>query len=101
MSSNDLAVAVRGVGKRYELFHKGSQCTTLGEAVMHTIRHPFQRVERESFWALEDISFDIQVGEVVGIVGRNGAGKSTLLKILSQITDPTCGEIDLYGHVGS
>jgi lipopolysaccharide transport system ATP-binding protein len=55
----------------------------------------------ESFWALNGISFDVQHGEVIGIIGRNGAGKSTLLKVLSRITEPTRGEARIYGRVGS
>ena len=101
MSSSDLAVSVRDVGKRYTLEHKGSKHSTLAEKILHTMRHPFERVDQESFWALQDVNFDIAQGEVVGIIGRNGAGKSTLLKILSQITEPTSGVIDLYGQVGS
>jgi lipopolysaccharide transport system ATP-binding protein len=53
------------------------------------------------FWALQDVSFDVQSGEAIGIIGRNGAGKSTILKILSRITKPTTGRVDLYGRVGS
>ena len=101
MSSSDLAVSARELGKRFILMHKGSRHSTLAESVLHTMRHPFRRVQHESFWALENLSFDIRQGEVVGIIGRNGAGKSTLLKILSQITEPTTGVIDLYGQVGS
>ena len=65
------------------------------------MKQPFKRREKETFWALQDMSFDIEQGDVVGIIGRNGAGKSTLLKILSRITEPTTGVIDLYGRVGS
>ena len=68
---------------------------------LHRLKNPFQRPENETFWALKDIEFDIKKGDVVGIIGRNGAGKSTLLKILSQITEPTSGEVRLYGRVGS
>src|SRR5207237_2404126 len=63
--------------------------------------NPFARAQKETFWALKDVSFDICKGDVVGVIGRNGAGKSTLLKILSGITEPTEGEIRLYGRVGS
>jgi lipopolysaccharide transport system ATP-binding protein len=59
------------------------------------------RLSGEQFWALKDVSFEVQPGEVVGIIGRNGAGKSTLLKILSRITEPTSGRIELRGRVGS
>ncbi len=68
---------------------------------MHLLKHPLQRARKETFWALKGIEFDIKRGDVVGIIGRNGAGKSTLLKILSRITAPTTGRIDLYGRVGS
>src|SRR5216684_811222 len=53
----------------------------------------------EEFWALDDVSFDVKEGELLGIIGRNGAGKSTLLKILSQVTAPSSGQITLRGRV--
>jgi lipopolysaccharide transport system ATP-binding protein len=101
MSSSDIAVSVRGLSKSYSIAHNAAKHTTASEALMHKLRNPFAREERETFWALNDVNFDIQRGDVVGIIGRNGAGKSTLLKILSRITEPTTGQIDLYGRVGS
>ena len=101
MSSNDIAVAVRGLSKSYTIAHNAAKHTMLGEALAHRLKNPLQRPETETFWALKDIEFDIKKGDVVGIIGRNGAGKSTLLKILSQITEPTSGEVRLYGRVGS
>jgi lipopolysaccharide transport system ATP-binding protein len=100
-SSNNVAVSVRGLNKSYTIAHQAAKHSTFAEAMLDRVRHPFRREERETFEALKDVSFDIKKGEVVGIIGRNGAGKSTLLKILSRITEPTTGEIDLYGRVGS
>lgn len=60
-----------------------------------------EKTAREEFWALQDINFQIQQGDSVGIIGRNGAGKSTLLKILSRITDPTRGRVIIRGRVAS
>ena len=99
--ASDVAVSVRGLSKSYSIAKNAVQHSTLGEALMSKLRHPFAKAERDTFWALNDVSFDIQKGDVVGIIGRNGAGKSTLLKILSRITEPTQGKIDLYGRVGS
>ena len=99
-TGRDVAVSVRGLSKSYSIAHAAKH-TTAGEALMHTLKNPFARAERETFWALQDVSFDVHQGDVVGIIGRNGAGKSTLLKILSRITEPTAGQIDLYGRVGS
>ena len=99
--ARDVAVSVRGLSKSYSIAKNAAKHTSAGEAIMHKLRHPFEKVERDTFWALNDVNFDIQKGDVVGIIGRNGAGKSTLLKILSRITEPTKGRIDLYGRVGS
>lgn len=101
MSSNDLAVSIRAVGKKYTIRHDYTAPTTLAEAIVRRVRHPLARAAREEFWALRDVSFDIRRGEVLGLIGGNGAGKSTLLKILSRITEMTEGEVDLYGRVGS
>ena len=103
MSSNkDVMISVRGLGKAYSIARSAKdRATTLGETVMKRLRHPLQREERDTFWALNDVSFDVKRGDVVGIIGRNGAGKSTLFKVLSRITEPTTGQIDLYGRVGS
>ena len=99
--SSDLAISVRGVSKAYTIVDSDDRPRTLAEAFLRRVRHPLRRTSKSTFWALRDLSFDIGQGEVVGVVGRNGAGKSTLLKILSRITAPTVGEIDLYGRVGS
>jgi lipopolysaccharide transport system ATP-binding protein len=101
MSSNDLALSVRGVSKAYTIAHNVETHTTIAEALLDRVKHPFRRAEEETFWALRDVDFDIKKGDVVGIIGRNGAGKSTLLKILSEITEPTRGEVRLFGRVGS
>jgi lipopolysaccharide transport system ATP-binding protein len=101
MAANDLAISVRGLSKKYVIAHQAARHTTLAEAIVHRARHPLHRPEYETFWALQDVSIDIARGEVLGIVGRNGAGKSTFLKVLSRITEPSGGKVELYGRVGS
>jgi lipopolysaccharide transport system ATP-binding protein len=97
----DPAIRISNLSKAYTIVHDRARPTNLGEAVMRKIRKPLERSEKETFWALKDIDLEIERGEVVGVIGRNGAGKSTLLKILSRITEPTTGRIELYGRVGS
>jgi lipopolysaccharide transport system ATP-binding protein len=92
------AVEVRGLGKKYRIAAPGSRPGTLAEAMLKSLRGG---TPAEDFWALREIDFSVNQGEVVGLVGHNGAGKSTLLKLLSRITEPTEGEIALYGRVGS
>lgn len=97
-------IEVRDISKRYQL---GIAAGSAGE--FHTLRDTlgglFKKKEArppaEEFWALRGVTFDVQAGEVLGIIGANGAGKSTLLKILSRITEPTGGEIVLRGRVAS
>ncbi len=100
------AIEVSGLSKRY-VIERESRHDSLRDTLHHSARKLWRRLrwgtgfEREEFWALRDVSFSIQPGEVVGIIGRNGAGKSTLLKILSRITEPTAGQITLRGRVAS
>jgi lipopolysaccharide transport system ATP-binding protein len=101
MSSSDVAITARDLGKAYMIARDQEQHATLAETILHWAKNPMKRTNKETFWALRDLSFTINKGEVVGIIGRNGAGKSTLLKVLSRITEPSAGEVDLYGRVGS
>jgi lipopolysaccharide transport system ATP-binding protein len=100
-STSDVAVRVRGLSKAYTITHGLEQESTLAETVLSRLKNPLHRPRKETFYALKDIDLDIKKGEVTGIIGRNGAGKSTLLKVLSRITAPTAGEIDIHGRVGS
>src|SRR4051794_26105945 len=101
MASGPLAVSVQGLGKTYRIASSNDRPSSAGDAVARRLRHPFARRRTEDFHALTDVSLDIEKGQAIGIIGRNGAGKSTLLKILSRITEPTKGRIELYGTVGS
>jgi lipopolysaccharide transport system ATP-binding protein len=103
MSSNKTAIAVRGLSKAYRIAHQTQQHSTLAETLLHAVRNPRAALggTRETFYALKDISLNIRKGDAVGIIGANGAGKSTLLKILTRITAPTAGRVDLYGRVAS
>jgi lipopolysaccharide transport system ATP-binding protein len=111
------AIRVENLSKRYRISHEGGgdahgKYKTLRDTIADLAAAPFRRLKnrgesaasaatQEDFFALKDVSFDVQPGEVVGIIGRNGAGKSTLLKILSRITKPTSGKVTLNGRVGS
>ena len=101
MSPSSRAISCKGLSKVYTISHQSAQRGTLGQALVDWLKNPLRGKTNESFWALRDVEFDIEIGQVVGIIGRNGAGKSTLLKILSRITLPTAGQIELFGRVGS
>lgn len=98
-------ISVRDLGKRYRIRHEQRQrYTALRDVLAAMLAAPFSRRAApavEDFWALRDITFDVQSGEVLGIIGRNGAGKSTLLKVLSRITEPSHGRAELGGRVAS
>jgi lipopolysaccharide transport system ATP-binding protein len=100
-------IKVEDLSKQYCVAQRSTHRPTLRDELVATLRAPFARLTRRHaretglLWALKDVSFEVAEGEVVGIIGRNGAGKSTLLKILSRITRPTSGGVDIYGRVGS
>ena len=103
------AIDVKKLGKAYRLGESGSRTPQLRTALKELVSAPLQSLKksfsplpsRELFWAVKDLNFQAQQGEVIGIVGRNGAGKSTILKLLSRITPPSAGEIRLRGRVAS
>jgi lipopolysaccharide transport system ATP-binding protein len=97
-------ISIHGLGKRYELGADAGHDTLrdhLTSVARRLVGRGGETAKPRDFWALREVSFDVQPGEVVGIVGRNGAGKSTLLKLLSQISEPTEGEIRIRGRIAS
>lgn len=100
-------IRVENLSKQYRIGAQRLPYRTLRETLTTAARKPLNwfngngHSEENTIWALRDVSFEVMPGEVVGVIGRNGAGKSTLLKLLSRITEPTTGRIDLYGRVGS
>jgi lipopolysaccharide transport system ATP-binding protein len=98
---SDLAVSINSISKAYSIADRRARSTTLAEALSKVFRRGTRKPSTGKFWALRDVSFEVRRGEILGIIGRNGAGKTTMLKILSRITEPTSGQIDLYGRVGS
>jgi lipopolysaccharide transport system ATP-binding protein len=109
---NSLAIRVENLGKQYRIGGRPGAYSTIRETLRDSFLKPVRRLKTlahgygasdapETFWALKNVSFEVDQGDVVGIIGRNGAGKTTLLKILSRVTRPTEGRAQLFGRVGS
>lgn len=101
-----IAIRAEGLGKQYRIGEIGrARYETLRDKIAHLPRNLLgrQRVRRDPtvIWALENVSFELEQGGVLAIIGRNGAGKSTLLKVLARITEPTRGHADIYGRIGA
>jgi lipopolysaccharide transport system ATP-binding protein len=102
-------IEVKNLSKVYNIGHEQKSAPgtlTFRDSLTQTVRKPLEiftghRIEQEKFWALKDVNFEVNQGDVVGIIGRNGSGKSTLLKVLSRIVEPTEGEITMRGRVAS
>jgi lipopolysaccharide transport system ATP-binding protein len=111
-SSAPIVIRIADLGKEYMIGAPSSGATSLRETLGDLLIAPLRRLSRlsrlsghgsarEQFWALRKVDLAVNAGEVVGIIGRNGAGKSTVLKVLSRITSPTTGRVEITGRVAS
>ncbi len=113
---SDLSIRVTNLGKQYRIGTGPKAYNTLRDSLVNAIQTPLRRIRQgflpkdddngsddraDIIWALRDVSFDVKQGQVLGVIGRNGAGKSTLLKVLSRVTEPSRGEVEIRGRVGS
>ena len=114
---SDKIIKVEGLGKRYFIGHENQErYVAMRDVISNNVKGFGKNIKRmfkddasnsisgdkiEEFWALKDIDFEIKKGDSVGVIGRNGAGKSTLLKLLSRITEPTSGRIEINGRMAS
>jgi lipopolysaccharide transport system ATP-binding protein len=106
---SEVALRTMGLGKMYRIGGERAKYRTLRDTIAQTAKRPIERIRHpgaathvsEVLWALRDINLEVKQGEALGIIGRNGAGKSTLLKVLSHITEPTEGRVEIRGRVAS
>ena len=104
MSEKPVALKIENIKKKYVIKHVTKRPDSKKDRMKlacHNLLHPKEANRKEDFWALNGVTFNVEQGEKIGIIGKNGAGKSTLLKIISRITEPTDGRIEFYGKISS